>query len=71
MRISILIKNTQDLPKRVYAYIPIQNFNEVWTDEKLYKKYKLTKEEIDFIESLIKPLNSNTDKEENPVESEK
>ena len=34
----LLIKNTQDAPKRVYSLVPIQDFNESWTDEKLYKK---------------------------------
>ena len=34
----------------------MQDFNESWTDEKLYKKYNLTQEEIDFIESMIKPM---------------
>ena len=45
----LLIKNTQDAPKRVYSLVPIQDFNESWTDEKLYKKYGLTTEEIAVI----------------------
>jgi len=28
-------------------------------EEKLYKKYKLTKKEIDFIESMIRPMELN------------
>lgn len=51
-----LIKNTQNISKGVYAFVPIQNLNEEWTDEKLYKKYGLTQEEIDFIESMIRPM---------------
>jgi site-specific DNA-methyltransferase (adenine-specific) len=35
----------------------MQDFSEPWTDEKLYKKYKLEKEEIDFIESMVRPMN--------------
>jgi len=27
-----------------------------WTDEKLYKKYELTGEEINLIETLISPM---------------
>jgi site-specific DNA-methyltransferase (adenine-specific) len=42
--------------KSVFGLIPLQNFDEPWTDEKLYKKYSLTKEEIDFIESMIRPM---------------
>lgn len=52
----LLKKNTQDAMKGVYAFVPIQDFNEEWTDEKLYKKYGLTQEEIDFIESMIRPM---------------
>ncbi len=52
----LLVKNTQDAPKRVYHFVPIQDFKKEWTDEKLYKKYGLTQEEINFIESMIKPM---------------
>ena len=52
-----LIKITQNTMKNAYAFIPMQDFSESWTDEKLYKKYKLTKEEIEFIESMIRPMN--------------
>jgi site-specific DNA-methyltransferase (adenine-specific) len=34
----------------------MQLWNESWTDEKLYKKYDLTTEEISFIESMIRPM---------------
>ena len=34
----------------------VQDFSEPWTDEKLYKKYGLTEEEIAFIESMIRPM---------------
>ena len=50
------IKNTQNAPKGVYRFVPIQDFSETWTDEKLYKKYDLTKEEIATIEQMIKPM---------------
>lgn len=52
----MLKKNTQNGTRQVYQFVPMQDFNEEWTDEKLYKKYNLTKEEIDFIESMIKPM---------------
>lgn len=52
----LLIKNTQNATRRVYQFVPIQDFNEEWTDEKLYKKYGLTQDEIDFIESMIRPM---------------
>ncbi|MFH1421472.1 MAG: Eco57I restriction-modification methylase domain-containing protein, partial [Planctomycetota bacterium] len=40
----LLRKNTQHAAKAVYTFVPIQDFNETWTDEKLYKKYRLTKD---------------------------
>ena len=49
-------KKTQNGPRGVYQFVPIQDFNEEWTDEKLYKKYGLTQDEIDFIESMIRPM---------------
>jgi site-specific DNA-methyltransferase (adenine-specific) len=52
----LLIKNTQNAMKKVYSFVPMQDFNESWTDEKLYKKYGLTKNEIAFIESMIRPM---------------
>jgi len=51
-----LIKNTQNAARGVYQFVPMQDFSENWTDEKLYKKYDLSQEEIDFIESMIRPM---------------
>ena len=44
------------ITKNTFQFVPLQDFSHPWTDEMLYKKYKLTKEEIDFIESMIKPM---------------
>ena len=49
-------KNTQNAARGVYSLVPIQDFNEPWTDEKLYTKYGLTEEEIEYIESMIRPM---------------
>lgn len=49
-------KNTQNAARGVYSFVPMQNFNEEWTDEKLYKKYGLTEDEIAYIESMIRPM---------------
>lgn len=51
-----LIKNTQNISKSVFAFVPIQDFSKPWTDEELYTKYGLNDEEIAFIESMIKPM---------------
>lgn len=44
------------ITKDSYAFVPIQDYSQSWTDEKLYKKYGITKEEIEFIESTIRPM---------------
>ena len=49
-------KVTQDNPKDRFDFVPMQNFDESWTDEKLYKKYGITEKEIEFIESMIRPM---------------
>lgn len=50
-----LQKNTQDCMKKVYSFVPIQDFSKEWTDAELYEKYDLTQEEIAFIENMIWP----------------
>jgi site-specific DNA-methyltransferase (adenine-specific) len=48
-----MIKISQQAPQKIYSFVPMQDFSESWTDEKLYKKYNLTDDEILFIESYI------------------
>jgi site-specific DNA-methyltransferase (adenine-specific) len=52
----LLRKVSQDNPKDRFSFVPMQDFSEPWTDEKLYKKYGLTQDEIAFIESMIRPM---------------
>lgn len=59
----LLNKPTQHATSKVYAFVPIQDFSESWTDEKLYKKYGLTDEEISFIESMIRPMDLSQNEE--------
>lgn len=57
LRFLVSLKtSTQDMPPKAYAFVPMQDFSEPWTDEKLYKKYGLTEDEIVFIESMIRPM---------------
>jgi site-specific DNA-methyltransferase (adenine-specific) len=46
----------------VYAFVPDIPLNRVWTDEKLYERYGLTKDEIAFIESMVRPMPADGDK---------
>ena len=51
-----LVKNTQNISKLSYQFVPLQDFSKPWTDEELYAKYGLTDDEIAFIESMIRPM---------------
>lgn len=44
------------ITKDAYSFVPILDMSTEWSDEKLYKKYGLTKDEIAFIESKIRPM---------------
>lgn len=58
----VLIKNTQHGTQKVYQLVPMQDFSHPWTDEQLYAKYGLSKDEINFIESMIRPMDNDSDK---------
>lgn len=59
-------KKTQDNPSSVFQFVPLQDFtinSDIdWSkpipevDKQLYSKYGLTEDEIDFIETMIKPM---------------
>ncbi|MCQ2319416.1 MAG: Eco57I restriction-modification methylase domain-containing protein [Bacteroidales bacterium] len=49
-------RGTMQVSQEVFRFVPLQDFSHPWTDEMLYKKYGLTEEEINFIESMIKPM---------------
>lgn len=49
-------KKTQDCPRGVFQFVPMQDFNKSWTDAELYEKYKLSIDEVNYIESLINPM---------------
>jgi site-specific DNA-methyltransferase (adenine-specific) len=51
-----LKKITQEARRGVYQFVPIQDFSESWTDQKLYEKYGLHESEIAFIESMTRPM---------------
>ena len=61
-----ILKVTQDNKKGTWRYVPLQDFTPAsdidWSqsirniDQQLYKKYGLTKEEIDFIETHVQEM---------------
>lgn len=48
-----LKKITQNTTSKSYEFVPMQDFSKPWTDEELYKKYELTQNEINYIESSV------------------
>lgn len=55
-----LKKITQHTTSNTYQFIPMQDFSIPWTDEILYNKYGLTEDEIAFIESMVRPMDTTT-----------
>jgi site-specific DNA-methyltransferase (adenine-specific) len=51
-----LRKITQHATHSTYRWVPIQAWDRTWTDAQLYKKYGITKEEIAFVETVIRPM---------------
>lgn len=62
----LLNKPTQHATSKVYTFVPDQDFNQRWTDERLYEKYNISEIEIQFIESLVRAmdLSQNSSKNE-------
>lgn len=65
-RLLILLhKPSQDTTRKVYAFVPTQEWNRKWTDDELYAKYGITEIEIAFIEKIVRPMDLASDLFEN------
>ncbi|MGB4057816.1 MAG: Eco57I restriction-modification methylase domain-containing protein [Alphaproteobacteria bacterium] len=49
-------KITQHALNSTYAWVPMQTWNQTWTDELLYDKYGITAKEQAYITSQIRPM---------------
>jgi len=59
-RLLILLhKPSQDTTRKVYTFVPTQEWTKRWTDEDLYAKYGITASEIAFIETVVRPMDLN------------
>ena len=54
-------KITQHALRSTYSWVPQQTWNRTWTDDLLYEKYGISQEEIAFIDSMIRPMESADD----------
>ena len=52
-----IMTTTQHISKSSFSFVPIEDMGHRWTDEELNRKYKLTSEEVAFINSSIKQWN--------------
>lgn len=56
-RLLILLhKPSQDTTRKVYTFVPTQDWTRRWTDDDLYAKYDISASEIEFIEKVVRPM---------------
>jgi hypothetical protein len=55
----ILHKPSQNTTRKVYTFVPTQKWTRRWTDADLYAKYAISASEIEFIESMVRPMEAN------------
>ncbi|GAB3190059.1 Eco57I restriction-modification methylase domain-containing protein [Hydrogenophaga aquatica] len=61
-RLLILLhKPSQDTTRKVYTFVPKQDWSRPWSDADLYARYGITQEEIDFIEKVVRPMDLSSD----------
>lgn len=59
-RLLILLhKPSQHTTRKVYTFVPTQEWTRQWTDKDLYAKYGLSASEIAFIEKVVRPMELN------------
>ena len=51
-----LRKITQDALHSTFTWVPLQDWNRMWTDDALYEKYGITKQEQTYIESQVREM---------------
>ena len=53
----LLHKPSQHVTRKVYSFVPTQKWTRLWNDADLYAKYNISREQVAFIEKLVRPLN--------------
>lgn len=57
----LLHKPSQDTTRKVYTFVPTQEWDRKWTDKELYAKYGISESEIEFIEKVVRPMDLSSD----------
>lgn len=61
-RLLILLhKPSQHVTRKVYTFVPTQEWTKRWTDDDLYAKYDISASEIEFIEKVVRPMDLTSD----------
>ena len=51
-----LVRNGQNLTKSTYTFVPNLDYSKAWTDEELYDLFKINPKEIEYINTMIRPM---------------
>jgi site-specific DNA-methyltransferase (adenine-specific) len=51
-----LRKNTQDSNRSHFKFVPMLDMTKTWDDEKLYKEFQISKEEQNFIDTIVREM---------------
>ena len=51
-----LVKNTQNLTKGGFRFLPVLDYTRKWNDQSLYKYFGIDEGEQKFIDSIVKPM---------------
>ncbi|MCB1859639.1 MAG: Eco57I restriction-modification methylase domain-containing protein [Gammaproteobacteria bacterium] len=57
----LLLKPSQHVTRKVYSFVPIQNWTRPWNDVDLYAKYGLNTDDVAFIEKIVRPMELTSD----------
>jgi hypothetical protein len=52
-----LAKANQNGTRQTYRLVPLQDIKQEWTEEKLFKKYKISTEEQEYIKTKVRAMN--------------
>jgi hypothetical protein len=63
----MLHKPSQHATRKVYSFVPTQDFSKPWSDQTLYAKYGLSDEEIAFVEWMIRPMDLSSDAQDEAI----
>jgi hypothetical protein len=57
----LLHKPSQDTTRKVYTFVPTQDWTRTWNDVDLYNHYGLSDVEVNFVEKIVRPLELKSD----------